>query len=41
MRYTGIGMTGDEIRQALELFRQVDNGFSRRFGAQAWDCPWL
>ena len=39
VRDTGIGMTGDEIRQALELFRQVDNGFSRRFGGAGLGLP--
>ena len=39
VRDTGIGMTGDEIRQALELFGQVDNGFSRRFGGAGLGLP--
>ena len=39
IRDTGIGMTGDEIRQALELFRQVDNGFSRRFEGAGLGLP--
>ncbi len=39
IRDTGIGMTGDEIRQALELFRQVDNGLSRRFEGAGLGLP--
>jgi two-component system, cell cycle sensor histidine kinase PleC len=36
---TGIGMTADEIRQALELFRQVDNSLSRRFEGAGLGLP--
>ncbi len=36
---TGIGMTGDEIRQAQELFRQVDNSLSRRFEGAGLGLP--
>ena len=39
VRDTGIGMTGDEIRQALELFRQVDNSLSRRFEGAGLGLP--
>lgn len=39
VRDTGIGMTGDEIRRALELFRQVDNSFSRRFEGAGLGLP--
>ncbi len=39
IRDTGIGMTADEIRQALELFRQVDNGLSRRFEGAGLGLP--
>ncbi len=39
IRDTGIGMTGDEIRQALELFRQVDNSLSRRFEGAGLGLP--
>ena len=39
IRDTGIGMTGDEIRQALELFRQVDNSLSRRFAGAGLGLP--
>lgn len=39
IRDTGIGMTGDEIRRALELFRQVDDGLSRRFEGQGLGLP--
>lgn len=36
---TGIGMTKDEICQALELFRQVDNSLSRRFEGAGLGLP--
>jgi two-component system, cell cycle sensor histidine kinase PleC len=39
VRDSGIGMTGDEIRQALELFRQVDNSLSRRFEGAGLGLP--
>jgi signal transduction histidine kinase len=39
VRDTGIGMTGDEICQALELFRQVDNSLSRRFEGAGLGLP--
>ncbi len=39
VRDTGIGMTADEIRQALELFRQVDNSLSRRFEGAGLGLP--
>ncbi len=39
IRDTGIGMTGDEIRQALELFRQVDNSLSRCFEGAGLGLP--
>ena len=39
VRDTGIGMTGDEVRQALELFRQVDSGLSRRFEGAGLGLP--
>jgi signal transduction histidine kinase len=39
IRDTGIGMTADEIRQALELFRQVDNSLSRRFEGAGLGLP--
>ncbi len=39
IRDTGIGMTEDEIRQALELFRQVDNSLSRRFEGAGLGLP--
>ena len=39
VRDTGLGMTGEEIRQALELFRQVDNSLSRRFEGAGLGLP--
>jgi two-component system, cell cycle sensor histidine kinase PleC len=39
IRDTGIGMTSDEICQALELFRQVDNSLSRRFEGAGLGLP--
>jgi signal transduction histidine kinase len=39
VRDTGIGMTGEEIKQALELFRQVDNSLSRRFEGAGLGLP--
>lgn len=39
IRDTGIGMSCDEIRQALELFRQVENGLSRRYEGAGLGLP--
>ena len=39
IRDTGIGMSGEEIRDALELFRQVDNSVSRRFEGTGLGLP--
>nr|WP_256437979.1 ATP-binding protein [Rhodomicrobium sp. Az07] len=39
IRDTGIGMSGDEIRQALELFRQVETGLSRRYEGAGLGLP--
>ncbi|ADP72643.1 histidine kinase [Rhodomicrobium vannielii ATCC 17100] len=39
IRDTGIGMSGDEIRQALELFRQVENGLARRYEGAGLGLP--
>ncbi len=39
IRDTGIGMTSEEIRDALELFHQVDNGLSRRFEGTGLGLP--
>jgi len=39
IRDTGIGMSSDEIQQALELFRQVENGLSRRFDGAGLGLP--
>jgi signal transduction histidine kinase len=36
---TGIGMSADDIRHAVEPFRQVDNGFSRRFEGTGLGLP--
>jgi two-component system, cell cycle sensor histidine kinase PleC len=36
---TGIGMSAEDIRQAVEPFRQVDNGFSRRFEGTGLGLP--
>ena len=36
---TGIGMSGEEIQVALELFRQVDNSLSRRFEGTGLGLP--
>ncbi len=35
IRDTGIGMSSEQIRDALELFREVDNSLSRRFEGAA------
>jgi signal transduction histidine kinase len=39
IRDTGIGMSGDEISHALEMFRQVDNSISRRFEGAGLGLP--
>jgi two-component system, cell cycle sensor histidine kinase PleC len=39
IRDIGIGMSGEEIRDALELFRQVDNSPSRRFQGTGLGLP--
>ena len=39
IRDTGIGMSREEIRVALELFRQVDNSHSRRFEGTGLGLP--
>ena len=39
IRDTGIGMTDGEVRDALELFRQVDNSLSRRFEGAGLGLP--
>jgi two-component system cell cycle sensor histidine kinase PleC len=39
IRDTGIGMSGEEIRDALELFHQVDNSLSRRFEGTGLGLP--
>jgi signal transduction histidine kinase len=36
---TGIGMSADEIACALELFRQVDNSFTKRFEGTGLGLP--
>ena len=36
---TGIGMSADEIDWALELFRQVDNSFTKRFEGTGLGLP--
>jgi signal transduction histidine kinase len=36
---TGIGMSNEEVEQALELFRQVDNCLSRRFEGAGLGLP--
>jgi len=36
---TGIGMSADEIEWALELFRQVDNSFTKRFEGTGLGLP--
>jgi signal transduction histidine kinase len=39
IRDTGIGMSSKEIRDALELFHQVDNSLSRRFEGTGLGLP--
>jgi two-component system, cell cycle sensor histidine kinase PleC len=39
IRDTGIGMSDEEINDALELFRQVDNSLSRRFEGTGLGLP--
>jgi two-component system, cell cycle sensor histidine kinase PleC len=39
IRDTGIGMSSEEIRDALELFHQVDNSLSRRFEGTGLGLP--
>jgi two-component system, cell cycle sensor histidine kinase PleC len=39
IRDTGIGMSSKEIKDALELFRQVDNSYSRRFEGTGLGLP--
>jgi signal transduction histidine kinase len=39
IRDTGIGMSSNEIRDALELFHQVDNSLSRRFEGTGLGLP--
>jgi two-component system, cell cycle sensor histidine kinase PleC len=39
IRDTGIGMSSDEIRDALELFHQVDSSLSRRFEGTGLGLP--
>ena len=39
IRDTGIGMSAEEICQALELFRQVDNSLARRFEGAGLGLP--
>jgi two-component system cell cycle sensor histidine kinase PleC len=39
IRDTGIGMSREEIRHALELFGQVDNSLSRRFDGTGLGLP--
>ena len=36
---TGIGMSAGEIEWALELFRQVDNSFTKRFEGTGLGLP--
>jgi two-component system, cell cycle sensor histidine kinase PleC len=39
VRDTGIGMSASEIRDALELFRQVDNSLARRYEGTGLGLP--
>ncbi len=39
VRDTGIGMASDEIRDAVELFRQVDNSLARRYEGTGLGLP--
>ncbi|MBI4724115.1 MAG: hypothetical protein HY765_03730, partial [Rhodomicrobium sp.] len=39
VRDTGIGMSSSEIRDALELFRQVDNSLARKFQGTGLGLP--
>jgi signal transduction histidine kinase len=39
IRDTGIGMSNHEIQDALELFRQVDNGLGRRYEGTGLGLP--
>ncbi|MGA7325489.1 MAG: ATP-binding protein [Rhodomicrobium sp.] len=39
VRDTGIGMSPNEVREALELFRQVDNSLARRFQGTGLGLP--
>jgi two-component system, cell cycle sensor histidine kinase PleC len=39
IRDTGIGMSDEEIKDALELFGQVDNGYARRFEGTGLGLP--
>ena len=39
VRDTGIGMAGNEIRDAVELFRQVDSSLSRRYEGTGLGLP--